>query len=98
MDEKVLPLTVHETYHKTGFFNVPVAFNRCVNRSEGPIKIVVGDAQRLIAGKINRSANINGTPRIMGGTALRDWFQRNCEVGDVVKVDLSSFSEIRITK
>ena len=98
MDEKVFPLTVHETYYKSGFFNVPVAFDRCVNWSEGSIKNVVGEAQRLIEGKINRSANDNGTPRIMGGTALRDWFQRNCKEGDIVKVDLSSFSEIRITK
>ncbi len=98
MDQKVFPLTVHETYYKTGFFNVPVAFDRCVNRSEGPIKIVVGDEQRQIEGKINRTANLNGTPRIMGGTPLRDWFQHNCKEGDTVTVDLSSFREIRNTK
>ena len=94
----IFPLTVHQTYHDQGFFNVKVEFDRAVRRAEGPIPILVGKGKQRIEGKINRSANNNKTARIMGGAALRDWFVANCRVGDTVFVDLNSTNEIRITR
>jgi hypothetical protein len=39
---------------------------------------------------IDRRANRNGTPRIIGRAKLRDWFQKNYEPMATVPVDLSS--------
>ncbi len=94
----IFPLTVHRTYYEKGFFNVTVEYDRAVRRAEGPVAIIVGSREPRIEGRIDRSANNNHTARIMGGTALRDWFRSNCHVGDTVFVDLTSTSEIRITK
>lgn len=93
----IFPLILHQTYFDKGFFNVTVEFDHNVRRAEGAIPILVGEHPQQIEGRIDRSANNNKTPRIMGGAALRDWFGRNCKVGQTVYVDLSSMSEIRIS-
>ncbi len=89
-------LILQKTYYRQGFFNVRVDFDRFVRSTEGPVELVVGTPGLKIAGKINRSANQNGTARIMGGAKLRDWFQANHTPGDAVDVDLSSFDSISI--
>ncbi len=40
--------------------------------------------------KINRSANQNGTARIIGGIRLRDWFQSRFQIKGIVEVDFHS--------
>ena len=94
----IFPRSIEMTYFKQGLFNVTVEFDDAVRQAEGHIPLLVGDPAQQIDGKIDRSANLNKTPRIMGGAPLRDWFQANCHVGDIVYVDLTSKSEIRITK
>ncbi|MFN2546088.1 MAG: hypothetical protein ABR567_01515 [Myxococcales bacterium] len=92
------PLTLHKTYLEQGFFNVTVDFDKYVRQSEGPVALVLlfdGREQRVDA-KVNRSANQNGTARIMGGTRLRDWFLDHFDVGAKIAVDLSSQREIRL--
>ncbi len=86
----ILSLTLHRTYYNQGFFNVPVDFDRFVRLQEGPVILRLGLGGSEIEGKINRRANQNGTPRIMGGTKLRDWFQQNYEPLETVLIDLSS--------
>jgi hypothetical protein len=49
-----------------------------------------------IQGKVNRSANLNRTARIMGGPKLRDWFQANYGPGEVIDIHLSSLDSIQI--
>jgi hypothetical protein len=69
-------LKLHETYHRTGFFNVPVNSEKYFGRDEQTIKIYCGQERSLVTGKINRTANGNGTPRVMGAVPLREWFQK----------------------
>ena len=88
-------LTLHKTYYDKGFFNVTVEFDRFVRSSEGPIKLLLGKSGEIV-GHINRRANLNGTARIMGGSALRDWFQRNYRPLDIVDVDLSAVDKVRL--
>src|SRR5438093_8246914 len=88
-------LTLEKTYYRKGFFNVTVDFDRFVS-SDGPVELVLGTSRQTIESRIDRGANRNGTPRIMGGAKLRDWFQANYAEGDVIEVDLSSFSSIQI--
>ena len=94
----IFPLTLHKTYLEQGFFNVTVDYDKYVQQSEGPVALVLvarGREHRLQA-NVNRSANRNGTARIMGGTGLREWFLSNADVGAKLDVDLSSQQHIRI--
>lgn len=95
---KIYRLTLHKSYFNHGFFNVPVAFDACVRRDEGPVSLVLissAGEQRGTA-RVDRNANPNGTARIFGGTTLRDWFQRRFRQGDHVEVDLSSSETLLI--
>ena len=86
----IFNLTLHRTYYNQGFFNVTVDFDRFVRPQEGPVVLRLGLRGPEIQGLINRRANRNGTPRIIGRTRLRDWFQKNFEPMGIVAVDLSS--------
>lgn len=49
-------------------------------------------------GTINRTANKNATPRIMGYTALRDWFNmNNMHVNDRLFIEVITPTRISIT-
>lgn len=50
----------------------------------------------MILGYINRTANKNGTARIMGGKELRNWIKNNFKANDTMKVDIISPIEIRL--
>lgn len=69
-------LTLHDAYYKRGFFNAPVSVERYFGKNRTPITIYCGKEKLMVAGMINRTANTNGTPRIMGSTPLREWFQK----------------------
>ncbi len=90
-------LTLEKTYYMKGFFNVKVDFDRFVRDTEGPVELVLGKSGLKIEGKIDRSANQNGTARIMGRSKLRDWLQKSHKPGEVIDVDLCSFDSIRIS-
>jgi hypothetical protein len=47
---------------------------------------------------INRTANTNGTPRIMGGRLLRDWFFEAMKEKEVLRVDVSTPNSINLSK
>ena len=69
-------LTLQETYHRTGFFNVPINVEKYFGKDTESITIYCGREKLAVIGKINRTANNNGTPRIMGQVPLREWFQK----------------------
>lgn len=94
---KVFPLVVQQTYFDKGFFNVTVAFDKHVRQSEGPVRIFLGIERQSIEGRIDRSANLNHTARVIGGAQLRAWFQQHTRPMQTVYVDLSSFGQIQIT-
>lgn len=79
-------LTLHKTYYNQGFWNIPVGFDRYVRSDEGPITLELGEDRREIPAFVNRSANQNGTARIMGGMKLKEWFQQNYAQMDKVPV------------
>ncbi len=83
-------LVLHETYYQNGFFNVAVAFDQFVRSENGPIRIYLGNTDDYVDGRVDRTANQNGTARIFGGRELRDWFQGNFKVKDTVLVKFLS--------
>src|SRR4051812_1831884 len=60
-------LVLQPTYYTRGFFNIRVANASHLGADREKIKIICGTAEKLLLGSINRRANKNGTPRIMGG-------------------------------
>lgn len=81
---RVFHLKLGQTFYSKGFFNVSRRFDDLVG-DEGSVTLVLRDDQP-IEGKINRTANLNGTARIIGGVVLRDWFRRTYSEGDRVEV------------
>ncbi len=71
----VFELALQPTYYNRGFFNVPIANSDAFADDSEPIEIHCGNSEQPISGVINRRANQNKSPRIMGGAGLRDWFQ-----------------------
>lgn len=89
--------TLQPTYYRTGFFNIGVAEQHQIGPDGETIDIYLGGGEEPIRGTINRRGNLNGTPRIMGGAALRDWFQSAAEIKEDIHVDVLSPTEIRLT-
>ena len=87
-------LTLWNTYYNSGFFNIRVAFDKYVRSDEGSLTLTLGKSRRKIRAFVNRSANQNGTARIMGGAALKDWFQENHRQGEKVLMTFASLKEI----
>ena len=89
-------LTLHKTYYDMGFFNLGVSVDRFVRGDSGQAKLVLGDSARTLDVTVNRNANQNGTPRIVGGAELRTWMQKSFELGDTVDVVIESPTTFRI--
>ena len=88
--------TLQPSYYRTGFFNVGVSSQKFLGGDGETIELFLGDAVQPILGSINRRANMNGTPRIMGGAGLRDWFNTNASEMDSVSVEVLSSTAIRL--
>lgn len=89
--------TLQRTYRKTGFFNVGVSAQQWIGADAATIEIHCGDDPKPIMGSINRRANLNNTPRIMGGPKLREWFQANFAEMDKITAMALSPTCIRLT-
>ncbi|MFA8020643.1 GIY-YIG nuclease family protein [Bremerella cremea] len=92
------PITLHPTYMRSGFFNVGVDHQMLLGQDGETIEFFLGDAEAPIMGTINRSANSNHTPRLMGGAGLRDWFQAEFAVGEEMVVEALSPRSVRLRK
>lgn len=84
------------TYNKMGFFNVSVDSERYLGADGEKIELFLGKDISPTLGSINRRANPNGTPRIMGGASLRDWFQNNATPMQSIDVQVMSPTSIRM--
>jgi hypothetical protein len=84
------------TYYRTGFFNVGVASQKLLGADGETIELFLGKSAKPVLGAINRRANTNGTPRVMGGTALRDWFNSKASVSATISVEVFSPTAIRL--
>ena len=88
------PFTLQPTYKSRGFFNVPVASATLFGADGETIELFLGDAPQPVLGGINRTANKNASPRIMGGRLARDWFATLD--AKTLQVDVMSPTSIRI--
>lgn len=94
----VFKLHLHKTYYNQGFFNVTVDFDRYFGSDNENIEINIRETSQNITGYINRTANTNGTPRIMGGKELKEWFQTNFNIDDLIHVHILSPVSLKLSK
>ena len=91
----IFKLILRKTYYNWGFFNVTIDYDRYIGNNKCSIELHV-DGGKIINGWINRSAQNNGTARIMGRTALSDFFRSNFKQGDTVNIEILSLNSIKI--
>ena len=89
-NDPVFVITIGRTYFRQGFFNVPRAHEPGFAADGGLVEIRLPGRDTPLQAKVNRTANLNGTPRIMGGPRLRDWFQKTTRVGGLIRVRVQS--------
>ncbi|MBK6660787.1 MAG: hypothetical protein IPG43_22820 [Proteobacteria bacterium] len=75
-------------YMDKGFFNVPVRYSRLFGKDRERIKILCGRERSTIHGHIDRSCNTNASPRIVGGSALKHWFEEHAGLNNPVDIDI----------
>ncbi len=89
------PLQLGTAYYNQGFINIPVRCSELLAEDGEKIEIALA-GQQLVLGYINRTANTNNTPRIMGGKPLKKWIQSNCQQGQYITVNLLSKNKLQI--
>lgn len=89
-------VTLHTTYYQQGFFNVRAAHQALFGGDGEPLEIFVAGEPEPITGMINRTANTNGTPRIMGGRHLRDWFYGSTKEKGQIYVEVMTPNSIHL--
>lgn len=75
-------------YMDKGFFNVPLRYSRLFGKDQEIIKILCGSEKAPIHGHIDRSSNTNASPRIVGGRALKLWFEEAAGLNNPVDIDI----------
>ena len=93
---RTLTIKLHKVYYRQGFFNVGVEHERYFGPHNTKVEIYVENARLPITGLINRTAQRNGTPRIMGHAGLRKYFQSRFHEGDLMDVTVETPEQIRI--
>lgn len=92
-----LAISLGEAFYNQGFFNIGREYSHLIGADNAAIDIQLGsNADKTIQGYINRTANRNGTPRIMGGKELRDWVKNNFKPNDTLNVDIISPIAVRL--
>lgn len=84
-----------KSYYERGFFNLKTSYSHLVGEDKTDIQIVVGDKQ-TIPGKINRTANVSNTARIIGNKPLKMWFQENAAINSELRITFISKKKIKL--
>lgn len=97
-DEYII-VTIGQAYYNDGFFNIRKRYSELFGSDLSKIKIQLGDNNTdIIEGYVNRTANSNGTPRIMAGKNYTEWIQNNFNQGDIFKIEMINSHYIILKK
>lgn len=96
LPENCFILTLHSAYFNSGFFNVGVRYQHLFGADLEEISISCDGLANEFKGYINRTANVNHTPRIMGGVPLKRWFQKASQLHGNVCVEVLLPNSIRL--
>ncbi|CQJ56162.1 GIY-YIG nuclease family protein [Yersinia rohdei] len=84
------------TYWKRGFFNISASSSDEFAHDGEKLTIVNHDGTLILTAIINRTANKSKAPRIMGGTGLRNFFQENYKIDDIVSYRMLSKNTMQL--
>lgn len=88
---------IGETYYKYGYINPGIKASSLLGEHNEDIIIVIGEDKSVsIKGKINRTANQNGSVRIGAITELSKYYQENYEIGDIAILEIIDKNKIKI--
>jgi hypothetical protein len=94
---KTFEVKLGSAYYNQGFFNIPQKYSEDFGADKAIIEIQLGDnSKKIMQGYINRTANKNGTPRIMGGKDLSEWIQKNYKKDDILIGNILTQVSIRL--
>tara|TARA_R110000737_G_C14624499_1_gene494331 strand:- start:10262 stop:11020 length:759 start_codon:yes stop_codon:yes gene_type:complete len=94
--KETFDIKIGHAYYNQGFFNISVKHQELLGSNGEEITIYLGDKTSILSGYINRTANPNATPRIMGGKKLSIWIKQNFKQGDYMRVLVFSRCSIMI--
>lgn len=95
--QTTIDILLGQAYYNQGFFNIGREHSKLFGADNSIIYIQLGaNASKTVQGYINRTANKNGTPRIMGGKELNNWIKSSFKLNDTIKVDVISPIAIRL--
>ena len=91
---------IGEAYYNQSFFNIRKKYSELFAKNhQEPIRIQLGEnIENIIIGRINRTANSTGAPRIMAGIEYKNWVQKNFKMGDILKVEIIEKDLIKLKK
>ncbi len=92
-----IEINLGKAYYNQGFFNIRVRYNHLIAENDEEISVQL-ENKIFITAKVNRTANRNGTPRIMCGEIYTNWIQKNFRQGDVMKVNVINKNFLKIIK
>lgn len=96
---EIFEVSLGQAYYNQGFFNVRQKYSEKFGADKVIIEIQLGDNPiNTIKGYINRTANSNGTPRIMGGKTLSNWIKKNYKQDDILKVEILTNVSIKLNE
>jgi hypothetical protein len=88
-----------QAYYNQGFFNVKQQYSGIFGADKSIIEIQLGNnIKDTIQGYINRTANNNETPRIMGGKVLSEWIKSNFKQNDTLVVNVLTPISIKLNE
>ena len=86
-----IEIDLGKTYFNQGFFNIGKKYSDKIGADQMTIEIILGkNSEKNILGYINRTANKNGTPRIMLGTSYLEWIHDNFRENEKMKIEILS--------
>jgi ribonuclease VapC len=94
--ERIVEIVLQKTYYQQGFLNIPVEHDKLFGSHHDKIDIFLEEDANSFDGVINRTAQRNGTARVLGHSQLRDYFRSRFRPGDSVFVVVESPQKIRL--
>lgn len=88
-------VTLGPTYYFKGFINVPTDQSGELGPQGAPLILFLGrDNPITVETKIDRKANLNGSPRLYGGKKLARWLQKYFHESDTLHATIVNENEI----
>lgn len=82
-------------YYNQGLINPGVQASERLGEHGDPVIVYLGNESEQVNSVINRTANANGSVRVVGNNqSIADWFQTNFQPGDVVEAKVQDAQHI----